>query len=104
MTEQIDFTMFFGDDNELLITADVTPADPGRSGASVTMEDSTPPSDGEVEIIQCHLILRGTDTQEIQTVVAFDPHGIGVYEKRTKSYVSLTELISDAAHEEITYE
>tara|TARA_R110000782_G_scaffold31993_5_gene78335 strand:- start:6514 stop:6786 length:273 start_codon:yes stop_codon:yes gene_type:complete len=88
MSQTVEFTMFFGQDNELSIIAEV-----GDSKNTERLER------GHVDITQCKLIkYMGKKTR---IVLNFEPEGLGVWNRHLNKYESLMDDIADAAHEKL---
>tara|TARA_R110001599_G_scaffold175569_1_gene367639 strand:- start:114 stop:386 length:273 start_codon:yes stop_codon:yes gene_type:complete len=88
MSQPVEFTMFFGGDNELHITAEV--GDP---------KNTEPPERGRVDITQCKLIK--TIDKKTRVFIPFEPEGLGVWNRHLNKYESLMDDIADAAHEKL---
>ena len=91
MSQTVEFTMFFGQDNEIHVVAEV--GDP---------ENTDPPERGHVEITQCNLIKNIDDYDKKSKVfIPFEPDGLGVWNRHLNKYESLMDDIADTAHEEL---
>ena len=88
MSQPVEFTMFFGGDNELHITAEV--GDP---------KNTEPPERGRVDITQCKLIK--TIDKKTRVFIPFEPEGLGGWNRHLNKYESLMDDIADAAHEKL---
>ena len=86
MSQPIEFTMSFGEDNELHIIAEIW--DP------MTTE---PTERGHVEVTQCRLI-KNIDKKS-RVFIPFEPQGLGVWNRSLNKYESLMDDIADTAHE-----
>ncbi len=88
----VEFEHYFGEDNCLLVTAEVTLGKPARLDCAP--EDAEEAIEPEVEIISCNLIPNDT----IQTPqVKFRPDGL--YTLTKWGYRTLTGEIKEAAYE-----
>ena len=88
MSQTVEFTMFFGQDNELSIIAEV--GDP---------KNTEPPERGHVDITQCKLI-KYID-KKTRVVLNFEPEGLGVWNRHLNKYESLMDDIADTAYEKL---
>ena len=88
MSQTVEFTMFFGQDNELHIIAEVN--DP---------KNTEPPEKGHVDITQCRLI-KNIDKKS-RVFIPFEPDGLGVWNRHLNKYESLINDIADTAHEQL---
>ena len=88
MSQPVEFTMFFGQDNELSIIAEV--GDP---------KGIAPTERGHVDITQCKLI-KYMD-KKTRVVLDFEPEGLGVWNRHLNKYESLMNDIADTAHEKL---
>jgi hypothetical protein len=86
VSQPIEFTMSFGEDNELHIIAEIW--DP------MTTE---PTERGHVEVTQCRLI-KNIDKKS-RVFIPFEPQGLGVWNRSLNKYESLMDDIADTAHE-----
>jgi len=86
VSQPIEFTMSFGEDNELHIIAEV-----GDS------KNTEPPERGHVEVTQCRLI-KNIDKKS-RVFIPFEPDGLGVWNRHLNKYESLMDDIADTAHE-----
>ena len=86
MSQPIEFTMSFGEGNELHIIAEIW--DP------MTTE---PTERGHVEVTQCRLI-KNIDKKS-RVFIPFEPDGLGVWNRHLNKYESLMDDIADTAHE-----
>jgi len=88
MSQTVEFTMFFGQENELHIIAEVS--DP---------KNTEPPERGHVEVTQCRLI-KNIDKKS-RVFIPFEPDGVGVWNRHLNKYESLMDDIADTAHEKL---
>ena len=88
MSQTVEFTMLFGQDNELHIIAEVN--DP---------KNTEPPEKGHVDITQCRLI-KNIDKKS-RVFIPFEPDGLGVWNRHLNKYESLINDIADTAHEQL---
>ena len=88
MSQTVEFTMFFGQDNELHIIAEVN--DP---------KNTEPPERGHVDITQCRLI-KNIDKKS-RVFIPFEPDGLGVWNRHLNKYESLMDDIADTAYEQL---
>ncbi len=72
---QVHFTVFFGEDNELSVTADVSPIIPAKLYGDP--EDCYPAEGGEVEIEEC--VLVGQESRDNPAEIEFAYENIGVW-------------------------
>ena len=89
MSQAVEFTMSFGEDNELHIIAEIW--DPKTTGST---------DKGHVEVNQCRLI-KNIDKKS-RVFIPFEPQGLGVWNRHLNKYESLMEDIADNAHERLS--
>lgn len=102
MPTTVEFTHYFGEDNCLLVTAEVTPGKPAR--VDCLPENAYPAEDPVVEISECRVFDEGLGYDDRQ-YVPFEVDGL--FTQRIQSgegyqlmhYTSLEEEIKDAAYE-----
>ena len=91
-------TVYFGEDNQLQVTADYTPPVPGRTNGPA--EECYPDEGDEMEITECMLLHPEEGKEHVFTPIPFDPCGLYTQNRRREGYTSLEDTILEAVAEE----